>query len=281
MEPGFAPFQKEDFQIAHTKEYIEAFFSGQEPLCSSNGLKWSEELVRSITYTNSSLYHAIKHAIENPGQICLSPVSGFHHARPTNGGGYCTFSGQVIASVKIFREIGKRGAYMDLDGHFGNSIEDSRGGVAFLNEAIPEGFNFNPASSGKAYIKDFQKCLDRLDQAVRKEQIDYVVWCHGADSHEWDDLGSQCSTEEWLLCSKLFYEWARQLKQPLPIILTLFGGYREDDYNSVLSLHAADFVICLNTLCGQAIGYLPEVKPKLNEYKSGTELENPEQGKLF
>lgn len=280
IEPGFAPFKKEDFLIAHTQEYVDAFFAGQKPLCGSNGLRWSEELLRSVTYTNSSLYHAIKYANENPQQVCFSPTSGFHHSTPSSGGGFCTFSGQVIASAKLFRDTGKVGAYMDLDGHFGNSIENSRGVVAFLNEAVPEGFNFNPVSSGTAYIKDFQKCLDRLDHAVRKKQIDYVVWCHGADSHEWDDLGSQCSTEEWFLCSKMFYEWAKNLKRPLPIILTLFGGYRDDDYNSVLSLHAGDLVICLNTLCGQAINYTPEVKPKRVKSNNALSDENAQQRKL-
>jgi acetoin utilization deacetylase AcuC-like enzyme len=283
IEPGFDPFQKEDFLIAHTQEYIDAFFAGEKPLASSNGLQWSSELLRSVTYTNSSLYHAIKHSVENPSQICFSPTSGFHHARPGSGSGFCTFSGQVIASVKLFRELGKRGAYMDLDGHFGNSIEDSRDVVAFLNDAVPEGFNFNPLSSGSAYIKDFERCLDRLDQAVNKKQIDYVVWCHGADSHEWDDLGSQCNTEEWFLCSKLFFEWAKQLKLPHPlgIIITLFGGYRSgDDYNSVLSLHTGDLVICLNTLCNHDISYVPEVKPKIIEFKNELHVEVDPQTRL-
>jgi hypothetical protein len=45
----------------------------------------------------------------------------------------------------------------------------------------------------------------------------------------------------------------------IPLILSLFGGYRRDDYNSVLSLHTADLVMCLNILCGRKINYKTEV----------------------
>ena len=51
----------------------------------------------------------------------------------------------------------------------------------------------------------------------------------------------------------------------IPLILILFGGYRKDDFNSVLSLHTADLVTCLNILCGGNINYIPEV----TERKSG------------
>ena len=138
------PFQREDFLLAHTPEYVDAFFAGRRPLCESNELTWSEQFADSVRYTNASLYHAIEHAVAHPEQVTFSPTSGFHHAGPTGGGGFCTFSGQVIAAVKIFREHRLVGAHIDLDGHFGNSIEDSRAFVADLNQAIPPGCNINP-----------------------------------------------------------------------------------------------------------------------------------------
>jgi acetoin utilization deacetylase AcuC-like enzyme len=256
----------DDFRIAHTKEYVDAFFNGTQPLCSSSGLFWSEELAESVCYTNSSLYHAIKFAVTHPERVCFSPVSGFHHANPGFGEKFCSASGQVIASVKVFRETGKRGAYLDLDGHFGNSIEDSRTFVPDLNEAVPPGFNFNPKGVHKRYISSLKYMLSQLEKAVLSGKIQYVVFCHGADSHVDDDLsGKQCSTAEWLECSLIFYGWVARINLlrplPLPVILTLFGGYRAgDQYNSVLALHTADLVVCLNTLCGHNIQYLPEVK---------------------
>lgn len=260
----FKPFEKEDFYIAHTKEYVDGFFSGDKEQRSKNGLEWSPQFADSVRYTNASLYNAILNSITNPEQISFSPTSGFHHATPDGGRGFCTFSGQVIASVKIYRDLGLRGAYLDLDGHFGNSIEDSRTFVADLNKAVPEGFNINPASFGKNYINDLKEHLLKLKTAIIDNKIDYLVWCHGADSHEWDDLGTQCSTAQWLECSEIFYNFIKEIEletgKKIPIALSLFGGYRKDDYNSVLSLHTADLISCLNILQDAKINYQHEVR---------------------
>lgn len=258
------PFDQKDFLIAHTEPYVRDFFNGKEPLASSNGLTWTAQFADSVRYTNASLYYALQGALDDPGQISFSPSSGFHHATPGKGGGFCTFSGQVIASVRLYRERGLSGAYIDLDGHFGNSIEDSRGFVHDLNRAVPPGCNINPRGMNAAYLRDLRKQLRWLHELLLREKIHYIVYPHGSDSHEWDDLGGQCTTDEWLEASRLVYtmvgEASRSLGRPVPLVLALFGGYREDDYDSVLSLHAADAALCLSILSGHPLHYRPEVK---------------------
>ncbi len=106
--------------LAQIPEYVDAFFAGRRALSESNELTGSEQFADRVRYTNASLYHAIEHAVAHPEQVTFSPTSGFHRARPTGGGGFCTFSGQVIAAVKLFRERRLVGAHIDLDGHFGN-----------------------------------------------------------------------------------------------------------------------------------------------------------------
>lgn len=266
LDGDFAPFNGEDFRLAHTAEYVEAFFSGRKPLASSNGLTWSRELADTVRYTNASLYQAIRRAIARPEQVTFSPTSGFHHARPESGCGFCTFSGQVIASVKIYRELGISGAYLDLDGHFGNSIEDSRAFVRDLDQAVLRGCNINPVGTHAEYVEWFRTRLRTLREQIDAGEIHYVVFCHGADSHEADDLHGQCTTAEWLECSQIFYDWVAGVEdstgRPLPVSLSLFGGYRCDDYNSVLSLHTADLVTGLNRLCGHELQYEVEVKSR-------------------
>src|ERR1700741_918889 len=142
IESNFAPFENDDFKIAHTEEYVEAFFEGKEPLCSTNMLPWSKELAESVRYTNASLYYAMRYSILNPKQVCHSFTSGFHHACPEGGSGFCTFSGQVIAAIKLYREFGASGAVLYLDANYGNSIEDTREFNDEINIAIPVGFNF-------------------------------------------------------------------------------------------------------------------------------------------
>jgi acetoin utilization deacetylase AcuC-like enzyme len=263
-DEAFRPFDNDDFMVAHTADYVDAFFGGVQPRCESNHIPWSADFARTVRYTNGSLYAAVTHALAHPDQVALSPTSGFHHARPDNGAGFCTFSGQVIASVKAYRETGAVGAYLDLDGHFGNSIEDARQFVPDLNAAVPPGMNINPHFRGSRYLADLAQDLERLRAAVLAGTVDYVVWCHGADSHSGDDLGGgQCDTFNWVECSRMFFEWVKELDaargRPLPVVFSLFGGYRKDHYESVLELHAADLTACTSILLGVGALHVPVV----------------------
>jgi len=167
----FEPIKKEDFYIAHTKEYVDNVYN-KTGNYDSNGLPWSQNLVDSLPYTTGSLYAASKYAIQHPETVCFAPISGMHHARPNSGSGFCTFSGQVISAIKIYEEFGLSCAYLDLDGHFGNSIEDSRDFNPILNKAIPRGCNINPKGIHATYVSDFKDHLRELQKLIRNTVID-------------------------------------------------------------------------------------------------------------
>lgn len=226
--------------------------------------------------------------MDHPETPCFSPTSGFHHAHPDRGAGFCTFAGQAIASIKLYRDKGARGAYFDLDGHYGNAIEDCRNYIPDINKAVPPGFNINPQGHNADYLNYLINACAKVEEAILNGDIDYVVWCHGADSHEHDDLGGQVSTEYWVKCAEVFYEWVRAVdikldeigKKPLPLTLALFGGYRSDSYDSVLSLHTKDMVLCLNIVCGHKIDYAADVKPKPKAEYEEDDL-SPEEEKVL
>jgi acetoin utilization deacetylase AcuC-like enzyme len=264
------PFGKEDFLQAHTRDYVEAFFNGDLPLAESNSIGYSPAFADSVRYTNASLYHAIAAANRNPGQITFSPTSGFHHAQPERGGGFCTFSGQVIASLKLWHDKQLVGAYVDLDGHYGNSIEDSRAFAPELDQAVPRQYHINPAGSHRAYLHDLSNRLVPLKDALLEKRVHYVVLCHGADSHEWDDLGGQLDTEEWLEAARLVYATVREAAGQIghvPFTLALFGGYRSDHYASVLDLHWASLCLALKNLAQLPGDFNPKVaRPRRKIY---------------
>jgi acetoin utilization deacetylase AcuC-like enzyme len=108
--------------------------------------------------------------------------------------------------------------------------------------------------------------LEILRNEIIEGRVHYVVFCHGADSHEWDELASQLSTDEWIECSRIVYSFIKEteikIQGQIPLVLSLFGGYRRDDYDSVLSLHTSDLVTCLNLLCGHKINFVPRVTPR-------------------
>lgn len=266
---NWPPLDREDFYIAHTREMVDNFFDKGKTSRILN-IKWSPEYAESVRYENASLYHAIRHAILHPEEVCFSPSSAFHHANPTRGALFCAFSGQVIASMKVYNEFGVCGAYIDLDGHYGNSIDNSRDFVPNIDKAIsPVCGNINIMASHQKYLDELKANLEVLQNEIVEDRVQYIVFCHGADSHEWDELASQLSTEEWVECSRIVYTFVRDLEisigKQIPLILTLFGGYRRDDYNSVLSLHTTDLVICLNTLSGHEIKNITKVKPRVTK----------------
>jgi len=268
----YRPYDYEDFLHAHTEQHVSYVYDFNQPgALLDSDIPWSENLVESLEYNNACLYHAIKHSVTY-NDLVLAPVAGFHHAQPNNGLGFCTFSGQVIASVKLYREKRLRGCYLDLDGHFGNSIEDTRKFNFMVNKAIPMGYNFNPngprsiAYTNAEYVEHVRSFLyDDLTLAFTTQQIDYVVWCHGADSHEDDDYPGQVNTQEWLECSKHFFEWIKFMKEThnidVPVTMCLFGGYRNDDYMSVVSLHVAEIMMGYLTLVNPVTGYDDENQP--------------------
>jgi|GEM_PF-248424 len=251
----FKPYTKEDFLIAHTKKYVNNMFKGKGN-CNSNGIPWSENLVESLTYTNAALHNAVRYSFTHPEQVTFAPVSGMHHARPNYGSGFCTFSGQVISAIKMYEEFGAVGAYFDLDGHYGNSIEDARAFNPKINHAIPVGNNVNIRGiTGDDYVEMMYNELSRIGYGIFTGKIHYVVFAHGCDSHIDDDLSAGvCDTQHWLKCSTLFAEWVKEIElftcKPLPITLALFGGYRKDNYNAVLDLHTKSLLQISNIVCG-------------------------------
>lgn len=248
---NFSPFKREDFFIAHTEEYVANVFN-KEGNYRSNSLPWSENLVESLTYTNAALYNAMRYAYLNPLELCFAPISGMHHAMPSSGCGFCTFSGQVISSIKLYEEFGAVSAWFDLDGHYGNSIEDTRAFNTLVDKAIPEYCNVNPQGYEESYVENFEMHLELIGEKIKSGEVHYVVFAQGVDSHIEDDLGGSCGTKNWIKCAEQFSVWVNKMEEEigrsLPVTMVLFGGYRKQDYNAVLDLHIRSLRTCWETI---------------------------------
>ena len=111
------------------------------------------------------------------------------------------------------------------------------------------------------------RMLSKLTNKILNGEIHYVVFAHGADSHIDDDLGGQCGTWYWLECSRIFATWVNHvsdlLGKRLPVVLALFGGYRKDDYNTVLDLHIKSILTCSNIIYGQSVKDTLTINPKV------------------
>lgn len=264
----FEPLPPGNFRRCHRDAYVSAFFAGKLPLAESNGLTWTPEFAETVRYTNASLVDATVAALERPDRIAFSPTSGFHHAAPDGGAGFCTFSGQVLAAAEVLRCTTHRPpciAWIDLDGHYGNSIPDSGEVYRWVPDVIRH--NLNPRGNGAAYLANLAGGLAKIERDILTEKVDMVCIAHGADSHEWDDTHGQLSTAEWLSAGRLAYQAVRRcsevLGRPVPTVLALFGGYRHDAPESVLELHLASTGVALDVLCGRQYAYAPKVSPRV------------------
>ena len=81
LDENWEPFEKEEFYLAHTRQYVDSFFAGKEPFASSNGLYWNSQFADSVRYTNASLFYAIERSFANPEIVQFSPTSGFSMLR--------------------------------------------------------------------------------------------------------------------------------------------------------------------------------------------------------
>ncbi|MBV1858761.1 MAG: hypothetical protein KUG77_10145 [Nannocystaceae bacterium] len=263
VDARIAPIGRRELQWAHTDRYVTAFLSGKpRALAASGGNGWSPGYRDSVLMKVGALVHACEVAVQRPQRVVVCPTSGDHHARPDRGAGYCPVAGQVVAALALFAKHGKRTAWIDLDEHYGNSIPD----CAEFNPAVAEAisFNVNPQGCHAAYLADLRRHLAEVEAALVAREVEVVCVGHGADSHEWDELGGSVTTEQWVQAARETYGMVRRasatLGRPVPVVIAFFGGYRDDDYTSVLELHTADVATALDTLADTELSYFPTVR---------------------
>ncbi|HEY4999156.1 MAG TPA: hypothetical protein VII36_08440, partial [Usitatibacter sp.] len=59
------------------------------------------------------------------GRIAYHPAGGTHHGRPGRASGFCFFNDPVFAILTLLREGVERVAYVDLDAHHGDGVQDA------------------------------------------------------------------------------------------------------------------------------------------------------------
>ena len=172
---------------------------------------------------------------------------GLHHAAVSHASGFCVFNDPALA-VQYFLSQGKRVAYVDIDAHHGDGVQEAfydndrvltisvhesgqwlfpgTGSVAELGEGEGRGFSVNlplyPYTSDDDYVEAFGQVVPPLIKAFAP---DVLVTQLGIDSYYSDPLTHlQVTTEGYI-------EAVRQLAGlGLPWLALGGGGY---DVNAV------------------------------------------------
>jgi acetoin utilization deacetylase AcuC-like enzyme len=228
----------EDLSLAHDPAYVTAVLDGT----AENGFgNTRPDVARSLPFTTGAMMNAASAALEC-GVAC-APVSGFHHAGYSAGGGFCTFNGLMVTAFKLLR-VGqvKKVLILDLDQHYGNGTDE-------IKRTLSIGKKVVNATFGRWYGRpsDAQQYLARLRVAAKRfPEFDLILYQAGADLHVDDPLGGVLDSDQMRERDRVVFEAARRSR--VPIAWNLAGGY-QDPVSNVVRIHVATMEECARVYC--------------------------------
>jgi acetoin utilization deacetylase AcuC-like enzyme len=199
----------EVFYAAHSREYVDALLAGR----IENGFGNTRlDVANQIRYANSAFVQAAELSLATG--IACSPVSGFHHAGYSCGGGYCSINALIIAAQKLkCWGLIDTCLIIDGDGHFGDGTADiikrlNLKWVTHLTRGAPLGGN----------------TIDLIREAIANDKADVVLYQAGADAHADDNFGAgYLTTEEWKRRDYAVFQGCKDVG--VPVVWNLAGGY--------------------------------------------------------
>lgn len=225
------PVLVEQLELAHDSAYVRGVLERK----ISNGFgNTSEDIARSLPWTSGAMLSAAEAALTDG--IACAPVSGFHHARYKQGGGFCTFNGlMVTAQVLRIKHSGLRVAIVDADYHYGDGTDDILQQLGITDVFhYTFGRHFHTSSDAAAYLK----AAADIPTHLRDFGADIVLYQAGADAHVHDPLGGVLTTEQLSKRDELIIRGCAGLG--IPVAWNLAGGYQRDEnggISKVLEIH--------------------------------------------
>ncbi|MCP4549839.1 MAG: GNAT family N-acetyltransferase [bacterium] len=240
---------KERLAESHDRDYLDA-------LEAANDGSWHERLLafniggdecplfkgifdymRLFTSATST---AVDLITDENANIVFNPLGGFHHASRAHAEGFC-YANDAIMAIDRLLARGFRVAYVDIDAHHGNGVQDAyydddrvlfidlhqfspgfyphSGAETELGEKLGKGYTINiplpPGCDDEAYLEVFRRvakpALERFNPTV-------IVSVIGADTHRSDPLS------ELRLTNNGQAEAVRMLRENCHHLLLLGGG---------------------------------------------------------
>jgi acetoin utilization protein AcuC len=174
-------------------------------------------------------------AIESGSALhVFSPSGGLHHAHRNRASGFCTYDDPAIA-CKWLKDQGHRIAYVDVDVHHGDGVEDifykdpdvltislhESGRYLFPGTGFPEdsgsgegrgaavNLPFLPYTWDEPWLEGFEKVVPAM---LRRFKPTVLVTQDGCDTHYLDPLAHIAATTRiWPRVGRMFHELAHEL----------------------------------------------------------------------
>lgn len=168
-----------------------------------------------LLYTSATIT-GVELISDQNANVVLNPLGGFHHASRGHAEGFCYVNDAIVA-IDMLLARGFRVAYIDIDAHHGNGVQDAYYGddrvltislhqtgktlypwSGFENEigdGIGKGFTINVPLPEETDDEAYERIFDRLvTPAVEMFAPAVVVSVIGADTHKADPLAKLCLT---------------------------------------------------------------------------------------
>jgi len=234
------PVKAEELCLAHSKTYVEKVLACRADNGFGNRIP---EVAASLPYNTGAFVGAAREALSS-GKVAVAPVSGFHHACFSNGGGFCTFNGLVVAAQVLKKaELVNKVGILDFDQHYGDGTVDiirvrELGGWLSQYSAATE---YRRSDQAEAFLQRIPEIVSRF------ADCDILLFQAGADPHIADPLGGWLNTAQLAERDRLVFENAKSWG--IPIAWNLAGGY-QSSFRDVLDIHDNTLRACAKVYLG-------------------------------
>ncbi|MBN1653841.1 MAG: GNAT family N-acetyltransferase [Deltaproteobacteria bacterium] len=242
---------KERLIESHNPKYIEA-------LEEANSGEWKERFLEFhlgnedcpvfpglfdyvLLYTSATIT-AVDLITNDNANVVFNLLGGFHHASRSFAAGFC-YVNDVLVAIDIFLSRGFRVAYVDIDAHHGNGVQDAyygddrvlvislhqtgknlypwSGFETEIGEGIGRGFTVNIPLPDETDDEAFEMVFDRIvPSALEKFSPSVVIAVVGADMHKSDPMANLNLTNNGMVYAiKKIRDCSRHL------LLLAAGGY--------------------------------------------------------
>ncbi len=234
----------------HTKDYIEVVkrLSRGETVFNQAAYNFSaygdnppyEGMYEASIFPVGASLIGAQMVTEGEVDVAFNISGGLHHAAPNYASGFCVFNDAVIA-IKSFLQKGLRVAYIDIDAHHGDGVQNAfygtdrvltisihesgrylfpgTGDVTEIGTGAGRGYAVNiplyPFTDDTTYLWAFREIVSPL---VSRFKPDIVVSQLGCDTHHLDPL------THLMLTTEGYTEAVREIKKFAPKWLALGGG---------------------------------------------------------
>lgn len=251
-EAGFAnlvapqPVGRAELKLIHDAAYVESILTGEGALSKCAFGYWSEDYRDGVLAINGGNLLAARMALEEG--IAANVGQGFHHAAPSNGGGYCTFNGlALVAAMHPGMEV----FVLDCDEHGGD-------GTAEFTKTLSNLFNYSICGIGMGACEGPRSVVRRvppndecqarlfLEEAmnhIEEHRPGLVIYQAGMDPHRDDPLSRSKMSGEFLAHRDEFVMQTLALDLGIPFFFVLAGGYQEPMEETFVPLHVRTFEI--------------------------------------